>query len=64
MVRVWSWPLARRTCALMVSPVRETVTSVSSGRAMGLRSRAGVAGSFQIGQVGDELADVGFLGVG
>ena len=32
----------------MVSRVRVTVTSVSSSRAMRLRSRAGVAGSFQI----------------
>ena len=32
----------------MVSLVRVTVTSVSSSRAMRLRSRAGVAGSFQM----------------
>jgi len=32
----------------MVSRVRVTVMSVSSSRAMRLRSRAGVAGSFQI----------------
>ena len=49
----------------MVSLVRVTVTSVSSSRAMRLRSRAGVAGSFQMrGQVGDQLADPGLLGVG
>ena len=64
-VRVWCWPPGRRTCAVMVSRVRVTVTSVSSSRAMRLRSRAGVAGSFQMrGQVGDELADPGFLLVG
>ena len=65
MVRVWCWPAGRRTCAVMVSRVLVTVTSVSSSRAMRLRSRAGVAGSFQIaGQVGDQLADPGLLGVG
>ena len=32
----------------MVSLVRVTVTSVSSSRAMRLRSRIGVAGSFQM----------------
>ena len=49
----------------MVSLVRVTVTSVSSRRAMRLRSRVGVAGSFQMrGQVGDQLADAGLLGVG
>ena len=47
-VRVRSWPPARRTCAVMVSLVRVTVTSVSSSRAMRLRSLIGVAGSFQI----------------
>ena len=47
-VRVWCWPAGRRTCAVMVSRVRVTVTSVSSSRAMRLRSRAGVAGSSQI----------------
>src|SRR6266568_6862747 len=39
---------ARRTCAVMVSRVLVRVTSVSSRRAMRLRSRAGVAGSFQM----------------
>ena len=47
-VRVRCWPPARRTCAVMVSLVRVTVTSVSSSRAMRLRSRIGVAGSFQM----------------
>jgi hypothetical protein len=35
-------------CAVMVSLVLVTVTSVSSSRAMRLRSRSGVAGSFQM----------------
>ena len=48
MVRVWCWPAGRRTCAVMVSRVRVMVTSVSSSRAMRLRSRAGMAGSSQI----------------
>jgi hypothetical protein len=39
---------ARRACAVMVSLVLVTVTSVSSRRAMRLRSRAGVVGSFQL----------------
>src|SRR6266571_7025130 len=47
-VRVRAWPPARRTCAVMVSLVRVTVTSVSSSRAMRLRSRIGVAGSCQM----------------
>ena len=47
-VRVQVWPAGRRMCAVMVSRVRVTVMSVSSSRAMRLRSRAGVAGSFQI----------------
>jgi hypothetical protein len=47
-VMVRAWPPARRTCAVMVSLVRVTVTSVSSSRAMRLRSRIGVAGSFQM----------------
>ena len=40
-VRVWCWPPARRTCAVMVSLVLVAVTSVSSSRAMRLRSRIG-----------------------
>ena len=49
----------------MVSRVRVTVTSVSSSRAMRLRSRAGVAGSFQIaGRSVTSWLDPGFLGVG
>jgi hypothetical protein len=47
-VRVRCWPPARRTCAVMVSLVLVTVTSVSRSRAMRLRSRIGVAGSFQM----------------
>jgi hypothetical protein len=47
-VRVQVWPAGRRMCAVMVPVVRVTVTSVSSSRAMRLRSRAGVAGSSQI----------------
>ena len=47
-VRVWCWPPARRMWAVMVSLVRVMVTSVSRSRAMRLRSRAGVAGSFQM----------------
>jgi hypothetical protein len=47
-VMVWSWPPARRTWAVIRSPVRVAVTSVSSSRAMRLRSRCGVAGSFQM----------------
>ena len=47
-VRVRCWPPARRTCAVMVSLVRVAVMSVSSSRAMRLRSRIGVAGSFQM----------------
>ncbi len=47
-VRVWCWPPRSRTCAVMVSLVLVTVTSVSSSRAMRLRSRTGVAGSFQM----------------
>ena len=47
-VRVWCWPPRSRTCALMVSLVLVAVTSVSSSRAMRLRSRIGVAGSFQM----------------
>ena len=42
------WPPVRRMCAVMVSLVRVTVTSVSSSRVMRLRSRIGVAGSFQM----------------
>ena len=42
-----------------------TVTSVSSSRAMRLRSRAGVAGSFQIaGRSVTSWLDPGLLGVG
>jgi hypothetical protein len=37
---VWCWPPARRMWAVMVSLVRVTVTSVSSSRAMRLRSGA------------------------
>ena len=49
----------------MVSPVRETVTSVSSSRVMRLRSRCRGGGVVPDGgQVGDELGDAGFLGVG
>ena len=49
----------------MVSRVRVTVTSVSSSRAMRLRSRAGVAGSSQIaGRSVTSWLDPGFLGVG
>ena len=47
-VRAWVWPPARRAWAVMVSLVRVTVTSAISSRAMRLRSRAGVAGSFQM----------------
>jgi len=47
-VMVRCWPPARRACAVMVSLVRVTVTSVSRRRVMRLRSRAGVAGSFQM----------------
>ena len=47
-VRVRCWPPGSRACAVMVSVVLVTVTSVSSSRAMRLRSRIGVAGSFQM----------------
>ena len=47
-VRVQVWPPCSRACAVMVPVVLVTVTSVSSSRAMRLRSRIGVAGSFQI----------------
>ena len=47
-VMVRCWPPARRACAVMVSLVLVTVTSASSSRAMRLRSRIGVAGSFQM----------------
>ena len=51
--------------ALVPSRVRVTVTSVTSIRAMRLRYRAAVAGSFQIaGRSVDQLVDPGILGVG
>ena len=61
-VRVQVWPAGRRMCAVMVSRVRVTVTSVSSSRAMRLRSRAGVAGSSQIaGRSVASFPDSGFV---
>ena len=63
--RLWWGPPRRRTCAVIWSLVLVTVTSVSSSRAMRLRSRAGVAGSFQIaGRSVTSWLDPGLLGVG
>jgi hypothetical protein len=50
---------------MMLCWSRWTVTSVSSSRAMRLRSaRGGVGVVPDRGQVGDQLADAGALGVG
>src|ERR1700747_2224520 len=63
-VRVRCWPPARRACAVMVSLVLGTGTSVSSSRAMRLRARRGGGVVPDAGQVGDELGDPVFLGLG
>jgi hypothetical protein len=64
-VRVWCWPPGKRTCAVMVSRVRDDgdVGEQQPGDALALAGRGGGVVPDR-GQVGDQLLDPGFLGVG
>ena len=64
-VMVWFWPPARRMCAVIESVILVTVTSVSSSRAMRLRSPCRGGGVVpDAGQVGGQLLYPGLLGAG